>query len=110
MSIVTVKNKYQVVIPKKVRRKVRVNIGDVLEAKAERGKIILTPKLVVDRTAANEYTPRQRRIIDAHLAKALGDVKKGRTYGPFDSADEMIASMKAELKKRTLAKKNKRHS
>ena len=45
----------------------------------------------------------QRRIIDARLAESAEDLKKGRTFGPFNTADEMIASMKRELKKRATA-------
>ena len=90
MPIVTVKNKYQVVIPQKIRKAVRINVGDVLEASAEKGKVVFAPKLVIDREAEDEYAPRQRRIIDARLAKALEDVRKGRTYGPFETHEELI--------------------
>jgi hypothetical protein len=44
--------------------------------------------------------PAQRRIIDARLAESEEDLKRGRTFGPFNTANEMIASMKRELKKR----------
>ena len=89
MPIVTVKNKYQVVIPAKVRNEVGIAVGDLLEAKVEKGKITLTPKSVVDR----------------QIAESLEDYKKGRSYGPFDSADEMIDSLKSNLRKR--AKKSR---
>ena len=49
MAIVTVKNKYQVVIPQALREKLGISRGDVLEAKVERGRITYTPKAVVDR-------------------------------------------------------------
>jgi AbrB family looped-hinge helix DNA binding protein len=49
MSIVRVKNKYQVVIPESVRDEIKVEVGDMFEAKVERGKITLTPKSFVDR-------------------------------------------------------------
>ena len=52
MSIVTVKNEYQVVIPLRVREQIGVAVGDILEAKVERGKITLTPKSMVDRAIA----------------------------------------------------------
>ncbi len=58
--------------------------------------------------ADNEYTPEQRRIIDARLAESEEDFKQGRTFGPFNTADEMIASIKQELGKRTAAKRAKR--
>ena len=78
----------------------------------QRGKIVLTPKLVIDRStfpnANDEYTPSQRRVIDARLNESEDDFRKGRTAGPFKSAREMIAHMKSELKKRAAAKKPKR--
>jgi hypothetical protein len=78
--------------------------GDLVEATFHRGKIVLTPQLVVDRSqfqnADDEYMPAQRRIIHARLAKGLEDVKKRRTVGPFKTAGEMIASMNQEVKKR----------
>ena len=49
MSIVIVKDKYQVVIPQSVRRQLGISRGDVLEAKVEHGKLTYTPKLVIDR-------------------------------------------------------------
>jgi len=51
------------------------------------------------------YTRKQRRIIDARLARALGDVRKGLTVGPFQTVDDAIASMKRQFKKRS-ARKN----
>ena len=38
----------------------------------------------------------QRRMIDARLAKSDEDLKRGRTFGPFNTAEEMISSMKGE--------------
>jgi AbrB family looped-hinge helix DNA binding protein len=87
MSIVTVKNKFQVVIPQSVRDQLRVNVGDLLEAWAEGGKIVLKPKASVD---GNEYTPAQRHRIDAQLAKSLAEHKEGKSFGPFDTHQEMI--------------------
>ncbi len=78
MSIVTVKNKYQIVIPRAVRERIGVAVGDILEAKVERGRITLTPKSLVDRA----------------IAEGLEDVRKGRVRGPFDTVDEMIDSLK----------------
>ena len=87
MPIVTVKNKYQVVIPQRVREQIGVAVGDILEAKVERGKITLTPKSVVDRA----------------IAEGLEDMRKGRMHGPFKTVEEMIDSLKGR-KRRTVAK------
>jgi AbrB family looped-hinge helix DNA binding protein len=83
MAIVTVKNKYQVVIPKSVRDKIGLNVGDILEAKVERGKITFKPKSLLDRG----------------IDLSLEDYRKGRFYGPFDTHEELIASLHAELRK-----------
>jgi hypothetical protein len=41
------------------------------------------------------------------LAQALKEVDEGKAIGPFDTAEEAIASMKAELKRRRAAKRKK---
>ncbi|SRR5258708_39584479 len=48
MAIVTVKNKYQVVIPQAIREKLGISRGDVLEAKAERGRVTYTPRTSIE--------------------------------------------------------------
>ena len=72
MPLVTVKPKYQVTIPATVRKLAGLGVGDLLEATVEGGKITLAPKSLIDR----------------ELARALEDVRRGRTYGPFDSVDQ----------------------
>jgi AbrB family looped-hinge helix DNA binding protein len=103
-----IQHKGQVTIPTSVRRQAGLSQGDLVNFAFQRGKIVITPKLVIDRSqfpnADDEYTPAQRRIIDARLDKA----EEGPSYGPFDTADEMIAHMKAELKQRAAAKRSKR--
>lgn len=73
---------------------------------------VLTPKLVIDRSgfpdADDEYTPAQRRIVDARLEESQQDLKKGCGFGPFASAEDMVAHMKGRLKQRAAAKKTKR--
>jgi AbrB family looped-hinge helix DNA binding protein len=80
MALVTVKNKYQVVIPQRVREQVGVAIGDVLEAKARNGKIIFEPKSIVDRG----------------IAESIAEFKAGRAKGPFRTHKEFIASLHKE--------------
>jgi bifunctional DNA-binding transcriptional regulator/antitoxin component of YhaV-PrlF toxin-antitoxin module len=94
-------NKTPLVVPRAVRRRAGFKSGQELEIKASGGVITILPKLP---TADDEYTPEQRRIIDARLKKSLEEVKRGHTAGPFNTADEMIASLKRELKKGTTKK------
>lgn len=77
MELVTVKTKYQIVIPQSIRRRVPLDIGDLLEAAYEDGKIVFTPKSVIDR----------------HLAEGLQDMARGRTHGPYKSAQSAIAAL-----------------
>jgi bifunctional DNA-binding transcriptional regulator/antitoxin component of YhaV-PrlF toxin-antitoxin module len=83
MAIVTVKNKYQVVIQMSLRDKIGIHVGDLLEARVERGKVTFSPKSVVDRA----------------IAEGLEDIRKGRVRGPFDTVDEMLASLKGKRSK-----------
>ncbi len=89
MDIVTVKNKFQIVIPHHVRERLRVEVGDLLEAGVENGKIIFTPKSLIDR----------------HVAEGLEDARRGRTHGPYDSAAQAITALEARTKGRSKKRK-----
>jgi AbrB family looped-hinge helix DNA binding protein len=103
-----IQDKGQVTIPTSVRRQARLSKGDLVNFTFTRGQIVITPKVVIDRTqfpsADQDYTPAQRRAIDARLAKSDEDIKHGRTYGPFDTAEEMAAAIEADIKKFRSAK------
>jgi AbrB family looped-hinge helix DNA binding protein len=71
MSIVRVKNKYQVVIPENIRDQIGVEVGDLFEVKAERGKITLTPKSLVDRIREIAPVPKELRDMQ-ETAKRTG--------------------------------------
>jgi AbrB family looped-hinge helix DNA binding protein len=79
MELVTVKNKFQIVIPQSIREQAHIGVGDLLEATIEDGKITFTPKVAIDR----------------HLAEALQDVATGRTHGPYNTATEAIAALES---------------
>lgn len=79
MEVVTVKQKFQIVIPQHIREQVQVEIGDLLEASVEDGKITFTPKTLVDR----------------RLAEALQDLKQGRTHGPYTTARQAIQALES---------------
>jgi hypothetical protein len=62
----------------------------------------LTPKAIINRsqfpTADDEYTPAQRKAIDARLAKGLADVKAGWVHGPFRTNQELIEFLHAQIR------------
>ena len=93
---VTVKSKTPLVVPLAVRRQAGLKSGQEIEFKVSGGVISIRPKL---RTADDEYTPEQRRIVDAQLAEGLADVKARRVHGPFSTHKEFIASLHKEAQK-----------
>jgi bifunctional DNA-binding transcriptional regulator/antitoxin component of YhaV-PrlF toxin-antitoxin module len=102
---ITVKNKTPLVVPPAVRRRAGLRSGQEIEFKVSGGVITILPK---PPAADHEYTPEQRRAIDARLAEGLADIKAGRTFGPFNSAEEMIAHMEARVARSATARRAKR--
>jgi bifunctional DNA-binding transcriptional regulator/antitoxin component of YhaV-PrlF toxin-antitoxin module len=83
MSLVKVRPNGQVTLPSSLRNRAKLNVGDLLEAKLEKGRITLTPASLIDR----------------HIAESIEQIKDGRFYGPFDTAEEMIESLHRNGKK-----------
>jgi AbrB family looped-hinge helix DNA binding protein len=84
MELVTVKTKFQVLIPQSIRKRVRLDVGDLLEASFENGKITFTPKTVIDR----------------RLAEGLNDLAHNRTHGPYESAAAAISALERRVGRR----------
>jgi len=98
---VIVKNRTPLVVPPAIRRKAGLKSGQEIEFKVSGGVISIHPKLP---TADDEYTPAQRRLIDAQLAGGLADVDAGRVRGPFSTHKEFTASLHEEAKKLSRSK------
>lgn len=73
----------QVVIPKIFHEELGLRPGDYFEAELHNGRVVLTPKVLVDKRVAEE------------IAVSMEDFRKGRVAGPFTAADELIASLHA---------------
>jgi AbrB family looped-hinge helix DNA binding protein len=93
---ITVTDKAGLVVPPSVRRQAGIKAGDRVEFKVSGGVIAILPKRP---TAVNEYTPEQRRTINARLDEA----EKGPFYGPF-TAKEAAAFLNETLKTTRRAK------
>jgi len=95
-----IQHKGQITIPSSVRRRAGLSKGDLVSFAFQRGKIVITPKLVIDRSqfpnADDEYTSDQRRIIDASLDMAATEVRKGRVSPAFKTIEEFATSLKAD--------------
>jgi bifunctional DNA-binding transcriptional regulator/antitoxin component of YhaV-PrlF toxin-antitoxin module len=97
-------NKTPLVIPLSLRRKAGFKSGQELEFSASSGVITIAPKAT---SADDEYTPAERRAIDSGIAASEKQYAAGKSYGPFGTATEAIASLDANLRKRAAAKKRK---
>ncbi len=87
--------KQRLVVPASVQRRARIKAGDRLEFRVSGGVITILPKLP---SADSEYTPEQRRIVEARIAEGIEDFRKGRSYGPF-TADEAVKFLKSQMKR-----------
>lgn len=96
---VVVSTKSELVVPRSVRRRAGLKSGQKVEFKVSGGVINIVPKLPA---ADDEYTPPQRRVIDARLRQA----RKGPYHGPFATADEAIAFVRKQLRKRKRKKRS----
>lgn len=88
MPIVKVGSSRQVVIPKKFHDKLGLVPGDYLEVELEKGKVVFTPKTLIDKQ------------VEEQLAEGLKDIQDGRVYGPFDSAKEITESLRGSGKRK----------
>ena len=95
---VVVSTKSELVVPRSVRQRAGLRSGQKVEFKVSGGVISIVPELPV---ADDEYTPAQRRVINARIQEA----RKGPYHGPFATAEEAIAFVRKELRKRRRTKR-----
>ena len=104
-TLVKIHRKGQMTLPSSFRTAMGLGEGSLVELSLKNGKAIMSPQIIVDRskfpTADDEYTPAQRRIIDAGIAKGLADIKAGRVSKAFSSGEEFLADLHKAAKKLT---------
>lgn len=76
----------QVVIPKKIHKELGLDPGDYLEVELINGKVVMTPKTLVD------------KHIEGRLIQGLKDIKEGRVIGPFKTTRGAIRTLRARAK------------
>jgi bifunctional DNA-binding transcriptional regulator/antitoxin component of YhaV-PrlF toxin-antitoxin module len=103
---VTVKGNAPIVVPPSVRRKAGFKAGDKLQFEA-RGDGVITIRAKCEDDDDPEYTPEQLKALHVRLDEAMEEYKRGEAVGPFNTAEEMIASMRSELKRRRAQKKSR---
>lgn len=88
MDLVKVRPKGQVTVPEHIRRQARIGEGDFVEVSVEDGRIVLTPKAVIDADQAWFWTPSwQAREQEADAALAEGRVER------YDSDEAFLESL-----------------
>jgi len=85
MSLVQVREKAQITLPSKIRKGLGIKQGDYLEAKVEGNKIVLIPKILVDKAETVTLSKKGEEMLD----EALNDVRKGNLK-KFDNVQELI--------------------
>jgi AbrB family looped-hinge helix DNA binding protein len=89
MPVVKIGVSRQVVIPKTIHDKLGLEPGDFLDVELQGGKVVFTPKTLVDK----------------RIGEGLEDIRKGRIHGPFGSAQDMVRSLRSHAKKASKAGK-----
>ena len=99
----------KVAIPGKLSAKVGLVRGGLLEARADRGRIVLTPKSPkrAARSDSDGYTPAQRRYINGRLDASESEYRQGRYHGPFETPKAAIQFLKEYAKSRAKSKRSK---
>jgi AbrB family looped-hinge helix DNA binding protein len=88
MPLVQMKSGGRLVIPKEVREEAKIKEGDFLEVKVEKGKVIITPKMIVDRVELSEKGEKM-------LEEALKEVKEGKIR-KFDQLEQLFKELYEE--------------
>ena len=79
MSLVKIGTSRQVTIPKRIHDQLGLAPGDYLEVELDHGKVVFTPKTVENK----------------RIEEGVEDIRRGRVYGPFSSADDLVRSLQA---------------
>jgi AbrB family looped-hinge helix DNA binding protein len=83
---------FQVTMPKDARDALGLKLGDILEAKVERGAVVFRPKVLRDR---DDFLKELKK--DIQQSKA--DVAAGRILGTFDNARDFARAFTAYKKR-----------
>ena len=74
MPLVQVREKAQITLPSRIRKSLGIKKGDYLEAEVEGNKILLIPKILMDKAEVITLSKKGEGM----LKEALEDVKKDR--------------------------------
>lgn len=61
MSLIQIREKGQITIPSRIRKELGIRKGDYLEIVKEDDKIVITPKILVDKVSVNLFVGKRWR-------------------------------------------------
>jgi len=91
MPLVKIGSKHQVTIPKEIFNKLSLKPGDYVEVQLRNGRIVLTPKEIMDKEDdswfwSKEWQEKERKADEA--------IAKGEVIGPFKTAKEALKALR----------------
>jgi len=81
MAVAKIKEKFQVTIPVSIRRRLAVKVGDVVDVREEKGKIIILPVVTIDPSQSWFWS----KSWQEGEREAGEDIKHGRVSKVFSS-------------------------
>jgi AbrB family looped-hinge helix DNA binding protein len=99
-ELIQVRKKSQLTLPLSVRRKLKIEEGDLLDVNVRNGEIVLRPKKLVDKEQAWFWTKRWQE----GERQADEDIKAGRVYS-FPDAKSAVAYLNDRANRKKKVKK-----
>jgi AbrB family looped-hinge helix DNA binding protein len=96
MSVVKVRPRRQVTIPKDIFSKLHLEEGDFMEAKAEDQKIVLVPKKLVTKTGVVPLSKGEQKLLKKTQAK-IEKLKQDMVHSKGLSDEELTVAVKVGM-------------
>lgn len=96
MSVVKVRPRRQVTIPKEIFNKLQLEEGDFIEAKAEDQKIILVPQRLVTKSGVIPLSKEEQKILKKTQAK-IQKIKQDMSHSKGLSEEEIAVAVKVGI-------------
>jgi AbrB family looped-hinge helix DNA binding protein len=90
MALIKVKKNFQITLPNRLRRTLKIAVGDYLEVEKQDSELILKPVKMIHPDQAYFYT-REWQEGEAQVDK---DIERGDVLGPFDNIKKGLKALK----------------
>jgi AbrB family looped-hinge helix DNA binding protein len=90
MALIKVKKNFQITLPNRLRRTLKIAVGDYLEVEKQDCELILKPVKMIHPDQAYFYT----REWQEGEAQADKDIERGDVLGPFDDIKKGLKALK----------------